>query len=75
MKGTISEPCTECSEIDDEQHRLAVCKKWSNLNGNHNTHIHFRDIYSENIDVLDRVLPEINMVWEMRFANGRMKKQ
>ena len=74
MKGTIPEICPECNEIDDEQHRLSICKKWSNLNSDHDTGVHFHDVYSENEETLNRILEEINVVWETRFANGRMKK-
>ena len=74
MKGTIPEICPECNEIDDEQHRLSICKKWSNLNSKHDTSAHFHDVYSENEETLNRILEEINVVWDTRFANGRMKK-
>ena len=74
MKGTIPENCPECNEIDDEQHRLSICKKWSNLNSNHDTDVHFHDVYSENGETLNCILEKINVVWETRFANGRMKK-
>ena len=55
MKGTILETCSECNETDDEQHRLTTCKKWSNLNSNHDTSIHFHDIYSEDAERLNRI--------------------
>ena len=74
MKGTIPEICPECNETDNEQHRLTTCKKWSNLNSNHSNDVHFHDIYSENEETLDRIVAEICMVWETRFANGRMRK-
>ena len=74
FKGTIPEICPDCNETDDEQHRLFKCKKWANLNSNHNTSIHFRDIYSEDAESLNHIVTEICSIWETRFANGRMKK-
>ena len=74
MKGTILETCSECNETDDEQHRLTTCKKWSDLNSNHGSDVNFNDIYSEDKETLDRIVAKICMVWETRFANGRMKK-
>ena len=74
FKGTIPEICPDCNETDDEQHRLSKCKKWSNLNSNHNTSIHFHDIYSEDAESLNHIVTEICSIWETRFANGRMKK-
>ena len=74
LKGTIPEICPECKETDDEQHRLSTCKKWSNLNSNHNTNVHFHDIYSEDEETMNGILTEISMIWDTRFANGRMKR-
>ena len=72
MKGTMNEHCTVCNEIDDEQHRLVTCEKWSDLRTNDEAQ--FQDIYSENIDVLNRLLKDIDTLWDTRFTNGRMKK-
>ena len=74
MKGTIPETFFECNKTDDEQHRLTTCKKWSDLNSNHGIDVNFNDIYSEDKETLDRIVAKICMVWETRFANGRMKK-
>ena len=72
MKGTMSENCTTCNVIDDEQHRLAACEKRPNLETNDETQ--FEDIYSENIDKLNNILNEIEKTWDTRYTNGRMKK-
>ena len=58
--------------IDDKQHRLVACEKWLDLRTNDETQ--FTDIYSENIDVLNRLLKDIDTLWDTRFTNGRMKK-
>ena len=72
MKGTMNEHCTVCNEIDDEQHRLVACKKWSDLRTNDKAR--FQDIYSDNIETLDCLLNDIDNLWDTRFTNGRMKK-
>ena len=72
MKGTMKEECTVCNVIDDEQHRLVSCEKWSDLGTDNKTQ--FQDIYSENVEVINRVLIQIENLWDTRFKNGRMKK-
>ena len=32
------------------------------------------DIYSDDIDKVEQIVAEIEKKWEIRFANGRMKK-
>ena len=34
---------------------------------------HFTNIYSENEETLTIIVMEIEKVWEMRYANGKMK--
>ena len=72
MKGTMNGQCTVCNETDDEQHRLVACKKWSDLRTNDEAR--FQDIYSEDIDVLNHLLKDIDTLWDTKFTNGRMKK-
>ena len=70
MKSTIDANCNECQEIDDENHRLNRCKKW-------NTEIsyaEFDDIFSNDGDKVERIITDIENKWELKFANGRMKK-
>ena len=45
----------------------------SQVNSNHDTDVHFHDVYSENEETLNCILEKINVVWETRFANGRKK--
>ena len=73
MKGTIPEICKDCLVPDDENHRLNHCKKWTrrDLGG---TVSEFSDIYSGDTDTINKVVDEIEKVWETRYANGRMKK-
>ena len=75
FKGTMSDTCQDCNTVDDEHHRLNICNKWEDTNNaNNNTKTNFDDIYSEDKDVLNHVINEIEKVWELKYANGRMKK-
>ena len=60
--------------MDDENHRLNSCEKWRETNNFEKTPSDFNDIYSNENDTLIRIIDEIEKVWELRFANGRMKK-
>ena len=71
MRGTIPEKCPQCDMLDDENHRLNYCPKWKNTN---NGDIDFKDIYSSDGEKLDQIINEIENVWELKYANGRMKK-
>ena len=75
MKGTITEMCPDCKTRDNENHRLNNCPKWGGA-GNDNTEndVEFNDIYSEDRKALNCVISKILNVWEVKFANGRMKK-
>ena len=69
------ENCWDFNIIDDEHHRLNICTKWEDTNNaNNHTKTNFQDIYSEDKDVLNNVINEIEKVWELKYANGRMKK-
>ena len=71
MRGTIPEKCPQCDILDDENHRLNYCPKWRNTShGN----IDFKDIYCSDSEKLDQIIYEIENVWELKYANGRMKK-
>ena len=38
------------------------------------TRVDFGDIYSEDFNVLNRVIDAVENVWELRYANGKMKR-
>ena len=74
FKGTMKDVCQECNKIDDEEHRLNDCKTWNEMNNVGKTRVDFTDIYSEDVDVLKRVIDVIENVWELKYANGKMKR-
>ena len=72
MKGTMTENCSVCNVIDDEQLRLTTCKKRPNLGTN--IEIQSQDIYSGDIDELNDIMNEIEKTLDTRYTNGRMDK-
>ena len=71
MRGTIPEKCPRCDILDHENHRLNYCPKQRKTS---NVDIDFKDIYSSDSEKLDQIINEIENVWELKYANGRMKK-
>ena len=72
MKGTISEMCRDCQIRDDESHRMNHCKKYARENDD--GIYAFDDIYNDDVEIVNKIVDEIEKVWETRYANGRMKK-
>ena len=76
VHGSAShDPHVSRESSDDENHRLNICPKWGGA-GNDDTdnEVEFNDIYSEDSQTLNHVISKIENVWEVKFANGRMKK-
>ena len=75
FKGTMSDICQECNTYDDENHRFKTCLKWNDQNSlNRQASIDFNDIFSCDSNILNNVIDGIENVWELKYANGRMKK-
>ena len=75
FKGTMSEVCSVCAVIDNESHRINDCTVLSEVNqANCPEKYSFRDIYSSNSNTLNCIIDAIENIWEIRYANGRMKK-
>ena len=73
FKGTMPEQCTTCNVKDDENHRMNECKRWIETNNCSSTHkIDFEDVYCTDTEVLNRVVNEIERVWDMKYTGGRM---
>ena len=71
FKGTMNEMCNECQKIDDEDHRLNHCPKY---HYNHETNIDFKNIFSNDVNILRDILPSIKKVWNTKTANGSMNE-
>ena len=73
FKGNMSEMCNECHKIDDEDHRLNHCPKYREINyHDHETNIDYKNIFSNDINVLHDILPSIKRVWNTKTAHGSM---
>ena len=74
-KETMSQMCRYCGTADDKNHRLDKCSNFSNLNrANDPIKNDFAKIHSENNEDLESIIADIQNVWEIRYANGRMRK-
>ena len=76
FKGSNNEICIECSEVDDEEHRLNHCIKYRSLNYyDHEQKVPFKNIFSTDVDVLREIISRIQRVWDTNCAHGTMKKE
>ena len=74
-KGTMSETCKHCNVTDDEDHRINHCIKFKHINFYSDTcKKEFRDIFSEDMNVIRRILPVIERIWNTRIAHGTMRQ-
>ena len=61
--------------IDDETHRMNNCSKWMNTNFSDRIQKpDFSLIYSNESDVLNKIIDDIECIWDTKYANGRMKR-
>ena len=76
FKGNASEMCLTCNKKDDENHHLNDCIKWrkNNLYDSDIT-VNFDNVNSNDINVLNVIIPFIQNVWNVRNANGSMNDQ
>ena len=74
-KGTMRETCQTCNLTDDENHRLNFCTKYTATNRSSQIDkVDFNDVYSTDIQVLKKVIQEIEKVWNTKSAHGTMFK-
>ena len=74
FKGTLKEICDVCEEVDDENHRINFCKKWSEQNKLYTDQIiNFEDIYSDENEKVNIVIKEIENLWDLEYNNNKMK--
>ena len=75
FKGTLPEICQICNTQDDENHRLNECIKWKDTNNvNRVNKAEFQNIFSDNDVLLNQSIAEVENIWELKYANGRMKR-
>ena len=60
----------QCSQIDDETHRINHCPKWSRINQSESDDkVVFNNIYSDDYEKCLEVVKRIVSMWDL--ANGR----
>ena len=65
--------CPDCNCLDDENHRLNFCPKWSENNQvNTCDTISFESIYSNDENVLKTIIPVIEKLWNTKTGHGKM---
>ena len=75
LKGTIPEMCRKCKVVDNEYPRINECRNYTQTNlADSLEKCKFSEVYSEDESILDKVIENLERVWEFRYANGRMKK-
>ena len=73
FKGSSKGICITCNKIDDEDHRLNECPKWTDSETNEK--INFDLIYSTDIEEIYPVLTRVNQLWNTRYAHGSMNNK
>ena len=72
-KGSMSEMCNQCNQVDDENHRLNHCIRFRKTNLYDSAEKEdFTKIFSHDTDILRDILPKIQTVWNTRNAHGTM---
>ena len=75
LRGTKPEICNQCNVIDDENHRLNHCIKFRDINlCDSKTKEDFHKIFSDDIETLREIIPNIQKVWNTKTAHGSMAK-
>ena len=66
--------CKTCSETDDENHRMNMCKRWESINlCNNNEKIDFDDIYSSDEDKCLQTVKSIASLWDLESGKNEMR--
>ena len=73
FKGTRPQTCNTCDVLDDENHRLNHCVKYSEMNRHDRIDkANFDDIYSDDPGVVGGIMSEVTKVWNLSNSNGTM---
>ena len=73
FRGTLTERCITCNTIDNEEHRLNECTKYSHNNYvDTNEKIPFKTIYTTNVESIRTLIHRIDTVWNVSSGHGTM---
>ena len=74
FKGTMKTNCKTCNVTDDESHRLNNCPTYTPHEPcSPAPRVNFDDIFSNEKNVLSKVLKSIEQIWNTKTAHGSMK--
>ena len=72
-RGTMSQTCSLCNVIDDEEHRLNRCPKYVDMNFYRaETYVAFETIFSGDVQKIRQILSRIEKVWNVKTGHGLM---
>ena len=75
FKGSISEKCSTCDVIDNENHRLNDCPVHKSVNlFETQCKVDFMDVFCNDVNIFKPVLKQIEKVWNVQNAHGNMNK-
>ena len=59
--------------VDDEEHRLNLCPKYSGINFlNDPEHISFDSVFSDDLESVKAIISRIQKVWNVKTGRGSM---
>ena len=74
FKGTLNEKCHTCDEIDNENHRINFCTRFSDVNNCYTQEkVDFNDIFSHDPLTIKNVTDMIDRIWNVKTAHGTMR--
>ena len=73
MGGSIKKDCETCNALDDEEHILNRCPKWTTDDDKDQEDIEFAEIYSSDPESLRTIIKKIESVWNTKTGNGSLK--
>ena len=73
FKGSRSEMCDTCNQMDNEDHRLNYCEKYKTINfANSNVTVDFEQIYENDLTLVRELMSKLSHVWNTYNAYGSM---
>ena len=72
--GYKDDLCSVCQTIDDEDHRINSCTKFSDINlSNSLVKFDFSSIHSWDQDVVDRAIEVVDTLWNLHNGKNEMR--
>ena len=73
-KGSMHEKCRTCDAIDNENHRINYCPRFSHVNNyNKQEKVNYIDIFAHDSMTFKNVTEVIDRIWNVQTAHGTMR--